>query len=66
VVNTIDVRVAVIGGGISAVGEFVLKAAEDTMRARILKPHRAEARVIRATLGNRAGILGAASLVLHA
>lgn len=64
VVNTIDVPVAIVGGGISAAPDFVLRAAADEMRSRVLQPHRQEIVVERALLGNNAGVIGAASLVL--
>ncbi len=64
VMNTLDLRVAIIGGGVSAAGEFVMKAIEDEVCWRVLKPLRADIRVLPARLGNNAGILGAAGLVL--
>jgi glucokinase len=64
VMNTMDLRVSIIGGGVSAAGEFVLKAVEDSVRARVLTPLRPDIRVLPAALGNNAGILGAAGLVL--
>lgn len=64
VMNTLDLRVSIIGGGVSGAGDLVLKAAEDSVRSRVLKPLRHEIRVLQATLGNTAGMLGAAGLVL--
>lgn len=64
VVNIMDITTAVIGGGISAAPDFVLAAAADEMRSRVLRPHRGSIVVERAALGNQAGIIGAASLVL--
>ncbi len=64
VMNVIDVRVAVIGGGISAAPDFVLNAVEASVKARILTPHKAGVRIVRASLGNTAGIIGAAALIL--
>ena len=63
-VNLLDVRVAVIGGGISASPDFVLEAIQSAARSRVLEPHKAHIRVLRAKLGNAAGIIGAASLVM--
>ena len=65
VMNTMDLRVSIIGGGVSAVGDSVFEAMEQSVRSRVLKPLRTDIRVIRAQLGNDAGILGAAGLVLH-
>jgi glucokinase len=64
VMNTMDLRVSIIGGGVSAAGALVIKAAEESVRAHVLKPLRDDIRVIQSTLGNDAGILGAAGLVL--
>jgi len=64
VLNVLDLEVVIIGGGVSAVPDFVYTSILDSIRARVLKPHRAGIKVIRAKLGNNAGIIGAASLVL--
>lgn len=64
VMNTLDLRVSIIGGGVSAAGELVLNATADAVRAQVLKPLRPGIRVLPAELGNAAGILGAAGLVL--
>lgn len=64
VMNTMDLRVSVIGGGVSAVTDSVFVAMEQSVRSHVLKPLRPEIRVLRAELGNDAGILGAAGLVL--
>lgn len=64
VMNVMDLRVAVIGGGISAAPDFVFRAVESSVTSRILTPHRAGVQIVRASLGNAAGIIGAAALVL--
>jgi len=64
VMNTMDLRVSVIGGGVSAAGSLVINAVQDSVRAHVLKPLRDDIRVIQSELGNNAGILGAAGLVL--
>ncbi len=64
VMNTMDLRISIVGGGVSAAGDFVMKAAQDSVRAHVLKPLREDIRVIQSALGNEAGILGAAGLVL--
>ena len=63
VVNVLEIRTVIIGGGISAVPDFVFEAIRETVRSRVLTPHRAGIRVLRAKLGNGAGIIGAASLI---
>ncbi len=62
--NILDLRIAVIGGGVSAVPEFVYTAIKKSLRSRVLKSHKPGLRVLRAELGNAAGILGAASLTM--
>ena len=62
--NVLDLRVVIIGGGVSAAPAFVYEAIIKSLRSRVLKPHKEGIRVIRAKLGNTAGIIGAASLVL--
>ncbi|MBI4428434.1 MAG: ROK family protein [Ignavibacteriales bacterium] len=64
VMNVMDLRVSIIGGGISASGGFVIDAIEESVRSRVLKPLRPGIKVFQARLGNDAGILGAAGLVL--
>ncbi len=64
VMNTMDLRVSIIGGGVSAAGDFVIRAVEESVRARVLAPLRPDIRVLQSQLGNNAGILGAAGLVL--
>ena len=62
--NVLDLNVAVIGGGISAAPEFVYDAMKQALQSRVLKPHRPYIRILRASLGNSAGIIGAASLLM--
>lgn len=62
VLNVLDLRVVIIGGGISAAEPFVFEAIEQSIRSRILKGSRDHIRVLPASLGNAAGILGAARL----
>jgi len=64
VMNTLDLRISIIGGGVSAAGDFVLEAVEESVRGHVLKPLRPGIRVLEATQGNAAGLLGAAGLVL--
>lgn len=64
VMNTMDLRVSIIGGGISAAGDFVMDAIKMSVQNHVLKPLRPDIQVLPAKLGNDAGILGAAGLVL--
>jgi glucokinase len=62
--NILDLNIVIIGGGISAAPRFVFTAIQSTMRARVLKTHQSAVKVLRAQLGNDAGMIGAASLVM--
>jgi len=64
VMNIMDLRISIIGGGISAAGDFVMSAVQDSVVRHVLKPLRKDIRVIPAQLGNEAGLLGAAGLVM--
>ncbi len=64
VMNTLDFRVTVIGGGVSAVGDFVYNAIHQSTLQFVQKPLREGIKIVRAQLGNDAGMLGAAGLVL--
>ena len=64
VMNTLDFRVTIIGGGVSAVGDFVYDAIQASTVKNVQKPLREGIRIIRAKLGNDAGVLGAAGMVL--
>ncbi len=64
VMNTLDFRVSIIGGGISAAGKYVFDAITESVKAHVLTPLRNDSIVVPAKLGNCAGILGAAGLVL--
>jgi glucokinase len=56
--------VTVIGGGVSAVGDFVYDAIHQSVVKNVQKPLRDGIKIVRAQLGNDAGIFGAAGMVL--
>jgi len=64
VMNIMDLRVSIIGGGISGAGDVVMDAIKKSVQGHVLKPLRPDIQVLPAKLGNNAGILGAAGLVL--
>ena len=64
-VNLLDIRKIIIGGGVSAAGDYILKPAYDTMVRFVMPGLRADLEIIRETLGNEAGMLGAAHLVFE-
>ena len=62
-VNIFNPELVVIGGGISAAGEILLEPARREYEKRVLRAS-ASAKVVAAQLGNDAGVIGAAALVL--
>jgi glucokinase len=65
IMNVFDLRVSIIGGGVSGAGSFVLAALHQSVQAHVLKHMQPEIVVLPAALGNKAGMLGAAGLVLE-
>ncbi|MDP2208181.1 MAG: ROK family protein [Bacteroidota bacterium] len=65
ILNVLDLRIVVVGGGISAAGEYVFNAITKSVRSRVLTSIKPDVKVIPAKLGNTAGIFGAASLVIN-
>lgn len=65
VLNILDLRFVIVGGGISASEKFVFDAIERSIASRVLQGSRDAISVAPAQLGNTAGILGAASLIQH-
>jgi glucokinase len=63
-VNIFNPDVVVVGGGIMAAGEILLGVAREEAGRRALRPAWSEVEVVAAELGNDAGVLGAAALVL--
>jgi glucokinase len=64
VVNLLDVRLIIIGGGIARAGKPLFDPIKESVRQHVLTPMRDGLEVVPAKLGNSAGILGAAALVL--
>ncbi|MFA6235640.1 MAG: ROK family protein, partial [Bacteroidota bacterium] len=62
--NLLDITTFIVGGGIAAAGDPLFQGISESARARVLKVHRDSLLVIPAELGNDAGMLGAASLML--
>jgi glucokinase len=63
-VNIFNPQMVVIGGGLASSGELLLAPARAEAGARALRPPWKEVRVVAAALGNAAGMLGAAALVV--
>lgn len=65
IVNLLNPDVVVIGGGISDAGDAFVARVADEVRRRALKPMNDDVRIVRAQLGNDAGMIGAALLALR-
>lgn len=63
IVNLLDIRTTVIGGGVSKAGDLLLKPTRDVILSYIKPGMQEHVTVIQETLGNEAGMLGAACLV---
>lgn len=62
----LDPGLVVIGGGVSDAGELLLGPAREAYRRQLPgRGFRSEARIVRAELGNLAGLIGAADLARH-
>ena len=64
-VNLLDIRKVIIGGGLSAAGDFIFPSARKSLREYVMPVHREDVEIIRETMGNEAGMLGAAHLVFQ-
>lgn len=62
IINTLDPEIVALGGGVSAAGDFLLKAVREQLAPMIFYKTMPYARIELATLGNDAGIIGAAML----
>jgi glucokinase len=66
-VPVLDPEIAVIGGGVSAVGEKLIKPIRDSFEKSVpAKGYRPELKVVKATFLNQAGLIGAADLARQA
>ena len=64
-VNTFNPQVVVIGGGVMAAGDLLLEPARAEVAARALGPNSEEVRIVPASLGVEAGMIGAAALAFQ-
>jgi glucokinase len=64
-VNLLDIRKVIVGGGVSAAGDFILEPARKTVVRYVMPDVRDDVEIIRETLGNEVGMLGAAHLVFQ-
>lgn len=64
IVNVLNPDIIVIGGGMSDAGQGFIKRISDEVLSRVMKPVRSQLEVVRAKLGNDAGITGSAMYAL--
>ena len=62
IVNLLDIRTIIVGGGVSAAGNYLLDPARDTLPEYVIPPMRDELQIIREKMGNEVSLLGAAQL----
>ena len=63
VVNLFNPDIIVIGGGVSKAGEFIFGPLRRELRARAMRDQARHVKIIRAKLGDNAGIIGSSLLV---
>lgn len=61
-VNLIDIRTIIVGGGVSAAGDFILDPARDALPNFVVPGLRDDLQILRERLGNKVSLLGAARL----
>jgi glucokinase len=61
-IRILDINTILIGGGLSAAFDFILPAVQKQLQYWLTPAYLNELKILRATLGNDAGLLGAASL----
>lgn len=64
-INLLDIRKVVVGGGLSAAGDFILDAARRTVHHFVTPALHDGIEIVRETRGNEVGMLGAAHLVFQ-
>ncbi len=64
-VNLFAPERVVMGGGVAAAGEVLLGAIREEVRRHALPPANEQVRIVPAELGNNAGMIGAAALLLN-
>lgn len=64
-INLLDIRTVVVGGGVSAAGDFILEPARDTLPDYVMPGLRGDLTILQEVLGNEVSMLGAARLALE-
>lgn len=64
-VNLLDIRTIIVGGGVSAAGDFILEPARETLPQFVVPGLRDDLQIHREKLGNEVSLLGAARLAFE-
>jgi len=64
-VNLLDIRTIIVGGGVSAAGDFLLDPARDALREYTIPNMHTGLQIMREELGNEVSLLGAARLAFE-
>lgn len=64
-INLLDIRKIVVGGGIAQAGDLILEPTRETVTGFVTTALKEDVEVIQETLGNEAGMLGAAHLAFQ-
>jgi glucokinase len=64
-VNLLDIRTIVVGGGVSAAGDYILEPARAVLPRFVVPGLRENLRILREELGNEVSLLGAARLAFE-
>ncbi|HDP69795.1 MAG TPA: ROK family glucokinase [Actinobacteria bacterium] len=62
-VNIFNPELIIVGGGVAESGGLVLEHAEKIVKERAIKPNSEIVKIVKAKLGNKAGVIGAAALI---
>jgi glucokinase len=65
VIAFVNPEVIALGGGVSSAGDFLLERVRPAVEAKTVTVPRGTTRIVRATLGNDAGAVGAATMALR-
>ena len=64
-INLLDIRTVVVGGGVSAAGDYILDPARETLPNYVMPGLRDDLAIIQEVLGNEVSMLGAARLAFE-
>jgi len=64
-VNLLDIRSIIVGGGVSAAGDFILEPARETLPRFVVPGLRSDLKIHREELGNEVSLLGAARIAFE-